>query len=140
MKQIDYLKLVATGRKSTHFARPSDADAALNGLVGFGAIVSLGLTFGAAVLYSYAGVTLEMNDVGLSLLATLLAAIALGVLGLFIGGAPVLVRLLMVLICLSVVLSLLLLALTGRLEFVYLYAPAFIYAVAVGFSATRQLG
>ena len=140
MKQIDYLKLVAIGRKSTHFARPSDADAALNGLVGFGAIISLGLTFGAAVLYSYFDVVLEMNDVGFALLATLLPAILLVVLGLFIGGAPVLVRLLMALICLAVILSLLLLALNGRLELVYLYVPAFIYALAVGFSATRQLG
>ena len=64
LKQIDYLKLVATGRNSSYYARPSDADEALKGLVGYGAVFTLALTVGLAVLASYLGANLNEEIVG----------------------------------------------------------------------------
>jgi len=53
LKQIDYLKLVATGRKSIHYAHPGEADDALTGLAAICFVLSLALVFGVAILASY---------------------------------------------------------------------------------------
>ncbi len=70
MKQIDYLKLVATGRKSIHYAHPSDADDALTGLAGICFILSLALIFGVAILASYLGEPMDARMLGWPLAAT----------------------------------------------------------------------
>ena len=123
MKQIDYLKLVATGRKSIHYARPSDADDALTGLIGYGFVLSLLLTFAAAFLASYLGNELDMDAVGKPLAATILPGIAFFVCSFFIGGAPRLVRVCVIAIGAIAVIALSYLAVTGSLNVWYLYLP-----------------
>ena len=67
MKQIDYLKLVSTGKRSTYFARASEEDEALKNLILFAGTGSLGLTFLIALAVSRAGTELVANDVGRAL-------------------------------------------------------------------------
>lgn len=139
MKQIDYLKLVATGRKSIYYARPSDADDALTGLIGYGFVFSLVLTFAAAFLASFLGNELDMDAVGWPLAATVLPAIAFFVCSIFIGGAPRLIRVCVIAIGASTVIALLYLAITGSLNVWYLYLPSFFYSLLVSIAATKQL-
>ncbi len=139
MKQIDYLKLVATGRKSIHYARPSDADDALSGLVGYGFACSLLLTFAIAILASYLGATIDADDVGWALAATVLPGIALFIGGFLLAGAPRFIRICFSIVSSGVAISLTLLAITGRLDNWFLFVPPFLYAVAVSVGATRQL-
>ena len=87
MKQIDYLKLVSTGKRSTYFARASEEDEALKNLILFAGTGSLGLTFAIAIAVSSAGTELVANDVGRALAWTLLPGIYLSVLSFFLGGA-----------------------------------------------------
>lgn len=139
MKQIDYLKLVATGRKSIHYARPSDADDALTGLIGYGFVFSLLLTFTAAFLASYLGKELDMDGVGKPLAATFLPGIAFFVGGFFIGGAPRLVRICMIIVGAITVITLSYLAITGTLNVWYLYLPSFVYSLLASLGASKQL-
>ncbi len=139
MKQIDYLKLVATGRKSIHYARPSDADDALTGLIGYGFVFSLILTFAAAFLASYLGNELDMDAVGWPLAATVLPGIAFFVCSIFIGGAPRLIRVCVVAIGAITAITLSYLAITGSLNVWYLYLPSFLYSLLVSLGATKQL-
>ena len=139
MKQIDYLKLVATGKKSVHYARPSDADSALTGFIGFGLIISLIVTFGIAVLVSYLGVPIDADKVGLAVAASAVPGIAFLVGSIFIGGAPTLVRYVIVAVGGVTVVTLTALTLTGALNPWYLYVPAFLYSLLVSVGAVRQL-
>ena len=139
MKQIDYLKLVATGRKSVHYARPSDADSALTGFIGFGFVISLGLTFALAVLLSYLGVPMNKQSIGFSLLATFAPGVAYFVASIFIGGAPTLVRYVIIAVGGITVVMLTYLTIMGTLNPWYLYVPAFLYSLLVSVGAVRQL-
>ena len=139
MKQIDYLKLIATGRKSVHYARPSDADDALTGLVGLGFVIALALTWGIAILVSYLGQEMNAMMVAWPLAAIVFPGIAYFVCGLFIGGAPGLTRYGIILVGATVGIALLYLAVTTRLDGWYLFAPAFLYSLFVAVGATRQL-
>ncbi len=139
MKQIDYLKLVATGRKSIHYARPGDADDALTGLVGYGFVFSIILTFAAAFLASYLGNELNMDGVGKPLATTILPGIAFFVCGFFIGGAPRLVRGCVIAIGATTAIALTYFAITGGLDVWYLYLPSFLYTLLISIGATKQL-
>ena len=139
LKQIDYLKLVATGRKSIHYARPSDADEALTGLVGYGLVFSLALTFAAAFLASYLGEQLDMKAVGRAMAATIVPGIAYFSLSFFIGGAPRVVRACFVAIGAATAISLMYLAIAGRLDVWFLYLPSFLYSLLVSIGAMKQL-
>ena len=139
MKQIDYLKLVATGRKSIHYARPSDADDALTGLVGICFVLSLALVFGVAILASYLGEPMNADMLGWPLAATVLPGIAYFVCGMFIGGAPKLTRYCMLLVGAIVVVTLSYLTLTGALNGWYLFVPPFLFSLLVSLGAVKQL-
>lgn len=139
MKQIDYLKLVATGRKSIYYARPSDADDALTGLIGYGFVFSLILTFAAAFLASYLGHELDMNAVGKPLAATVLPGIAYFVGSIFIGGAPRLVRACVIIVGAVTVVTLTYLVAIGAIGVWYLYLPSFLYSLFVSIGASKQL-
>ena len=139
MKQIDYLKLVATGRKSIHYAHPSDADDALTGLAGICFILSLALIFGIAILASYLGEPMDADKLGWPLAATVLPGIAYFVCGMFIGGAPRLTRTCMLVVGAIVVVALGFLALMGKLDGWYLYIPPFLFSLLVSLGAARQL-
>ena len=139
MKQIDYLKLVATGKKSVHYQRPSDADSALTGFIGFGLVISLALTFGLAVLVTYLGVSMDMDTVGLALLATFAPGAASLVACLFIGGAPTFVRYVIIAIGGVTVATLTALMIGGALYPWLLYVPGFLYSLLVSVGAFRQL-
>lgn len=139
MKQIDYLKLVATGRKSVHYQRPSDADSALTGFIGFGLIISLILTFGIAVLVSYLGGVMDADKVGLAIAATAVPGIAFLLSSIFIGGAPTLVRYVIVAVGATAVVALTWSMLTGAFSPWYLLVPAFLYSLLVSVGALRQL-
>jgi hypothetical protein len=137
VKQIDYLKLVATGRKSTHYTRPSDADDALTGLVGYGFVYSLLLTFATALIVSYLGIELGMDDVGKPLAATILPGIAFFASSFFIGGAPKLVRAWVIAVGSITVVTLSFLAVTAGLGVWYLYLPPFLYSLLVSLGAVK---
>ena len=139
MKQIDYLKLVATGRKSIHYAHPSDADDALTGLAAICFILSLALVFGVAILASYLGEPMSADKLGWPLAATVLPGIAYFVCGMFIGGAPKLTRYCMLLVGAIVVVTLSYFALTGELDRWYLFIPPFLFALLVSLGAVKQL-
>lgn len=139
MKQIDYLKLVATGRKSIHYARPSDADDALTGLAGICFISSLALVFGVAILASYLGEPMNADKLGWPLAATVLPGIAYFVCGMFIGGAPRLTRFCMLLVGATVVVTLSYLALVGKLDGWYLFIPPILFTLLVSLGAIKQL-
>lgn len=139
MKQIDYLKLVATGRKSIHYARPSDADDALTGLVGLCFVLSLALTFAIAILASYLGESIEGDMLGWPLAATVLTGIAYFVCGLFIGGAPTLVRYCMIAVGAGTVITLTYFAIAGAVTSWYLFVPPFLFGLCVSIGAVRQL-
>ena len=64
VKQIDYLKLVSTGKRSSYYAKPTEADEALKNLILFAGTASLGLTFAMAVFVSWRGTELVATDVG----------------------------------------------------------------------------
>ncbi len=139
MKQIDYTKLVKTGRKSVYHARPGDADDALTGLFGYGFVFALALTLIIAFVTSYLGNELSMKIVGKPIAAIFAPGIAYFVGGIFIGGAPRLVRASVIVVGAITVLTLSYLAITGSLEVWYLYVPAFLYSLLVSIGATRQL-
>ena len=75
--QIDYLKLITTGRKSIYYARPSDADDALTGMAGICFVLSLALIFVVAISASYFGKAMSGEMLGWPLAATILPGIAL---------------------------------------------------------------
>jgi hypothetical protein len=139
LKQIDYLKLVATGRKSIHYARPSDADDALTGLAGICFVLSLGLIFAIAILASYLGEPMNADMLGWPLAATVLPGIAYFVCGIYIGGAPKLTRYCIVIIGAGVGITLSYLALIGELVGWYLFIPPFLFALLVSLAAVKQL-
>ena len=139
LKQIDYLKLVATGRKSIHYARPSDADDALTGLAGICFILSLVLTFGVAVLASYLGEVIEGGMLGWPVAATVLPEIAYFICGIYIGGAPRLVRYCMLAVGAGTAITLTFVALTAPLPGWYLFLPPFLFALCVSIGTVRQL-
>ena len=139
MKQIDYLKLVATGRKSIHYARPSDADDALTGLAGICFVLSLALIFVIAILASYLGEPMNADMLGWPLAATILPGIAYLVCGIYIGGAPKLTRYCMIFVGAAVVVTLSYLALIGELVGWYLFVPPFLFSLLVSLGAVKQL-
>lgn len=139
MKQIDYLKLVATGRKATHFERPSDADEALTGAIGFMFLCSFFVTFAAVFLSSFLGSDLDLDAVGMALLPTIVPGIAYFVAGIFIGGAPKIVRVCIAAAALVTAATLILLGMAGDLGVWYLYLPAFLFATVTAIGAVRQL-
>jgi len=139
VKQIDHLKLVATGRNSIHYARPSDADDALTGLIGYGFVFALILTFASAFLASYLGNELDMDAVGRPLAATVIPGIAFFVGGIFIGGAPRLVRVCIIIVGAITAITLSYLIVTGSLNVWYLYLPSFLYSLSVSLGAIKQL-
>jgi hypothetical protein len=139
LKQIDYLKLVATGRKSIHHARPSDADDALTGLAGACFVLSLALIFGIAVLASYLGEPMNADMLGWAIAAAILPGIAYFVCGIFIGGAPKLTRYCILLVGSTMVVTLSYLALIGRLDGWYLFVPPFLFSLLVSLGAVKQL-
>ena len=139
MKQIDYLKLVATGRKAIHYAHPSDADDALTGFIGICFVLSLALIFAVAILASLLGEVIERDMLGWPMAATVLQGIGYLVCGFFIGGAPRLVRYCIIAIGAATAVLLSFLALTESLDGWYLFIPPFILALAISISAVRQL-
>ena len=139
MKQIDYLKLVASARKSIHYARPSDADDALTGLIGICFILSLVLTFGAAVLGSFFGELIDSEMLAWPLAATVLPGIAYMVCGFFIGGAQKLIRYLILTIGAITAIMLSYFAVTGSLDGWYLFIAPFMFALGASIGATKQL-
>lgn len=139
MKQIDYLKLVATGRKSIHYAQLGDADDALTGLVGICFVLSLGLIFAISILASYLGEPMNADMLGWPLAATVLPGIAYFICGIYIGGAPKLTRYCMVIVGSGVVIALSYLALIGELVGWYLFIPPFLFALLVSLAAVKQL-
>jgi hypothetical protein len=139
MKQIDYLKLVAAGRKSIYFTLPSDADDALTGLAGICFVLSLALIIAIAILASYFGEPMSANMLVWPMAATILPAIAYLVCGIYIGDAPRLTRYCMILVGAGVVITLSYLALIGELVGWYLFVPPFLFALLVSIAAIRQL-
>ncbi len=87
MRQIDYLKLVRTARRSSYMARPSEEDDALRNLILIAGTASLGLTFALAVAVSLAGTELLIDDIARALGWTFLPGVYLSVLSMFLGGA-----------------------------------------------------
>lgn len=137
--QIDYLKLIATGRKSIYYARPSDADDALTGLAGICFVLSLALIFVIAILASYFGKPMSSEMLGWPLAATILPGIAYFVCGIFIGGAPKLARYCMLLVGVTVLVTLSYLAFTGNLDGWYLSVPPFLFSLFVSIGVVKQL-
>ena len=139
MKQIDYLKLVATGRKSIYYARPSDADDALTGLVGICFVISLALIFAIAVLASYLGEPMSADMLGWPLAATVLLGIAYFVCSIYISDTPKLTRYFMIVIGAGSVIFLAYTTTTGGLIGWYLFIPPFLFALLVSLAAVKQL-
>lgn len=139
MKQIDYLKLVVTGRKSVHYTLPSEADSALTGLIGYGAMIALALTLVIGVLVSNPGVELDVDTIGRPLAVTLALGITFFVCSIFIGGAPVLVRVSLVIIGAIAGIGITILVMEGSTGSWYPYAPSYLYLVLVSLGALRQL-
>jgi hypothetical protein len=139
LKQIDYLKLVATGRKSIHYARPSDADDDLTGLIGVCFIISLILTFGVAVVASFCGELIDGEMLAWPLAATVLPGIGYMVSGFFIGGAPRLVRYGILTIGAITAIMLSYFAVTGSLDGWYLFIAPFLFALTASIGAVKQL-
>ena len=139
MKQIDYLKLVTTGRKSIHYARPSDADDALTGLAGICFVLSLALIFGVAILASYLGEPMDADMLGWPIAATVFPGILYFVCGIFMGGAPKLTRYCVLIVGTVAVLTLAAFAFIGLLEGWYLYLPPFLFSLIVSLGAIKQL-
>jgi len=139
MKQIDYLKLVATGRKSVHYARPSDADDALTGLIGLSVISALILVFVIAVIASYLGAEIDKDTLAWPFGSIVLPAIAYFVASLFIGGAPRLVRVAFIGVALVTLGLRSYKAFGSDLSSWYLFVPAVLLASLSGLGAFRQL-
>ncbi|MEQ9566993.1 MAG: hypothetical protein RLN85_14465 [Pseudomonadales bacterium] len=137
MKQIDYLKLVNTGRKSSRYVRPSAEDEALKGVIGIGAVITLISTFGLGVLASYFGETMSMEILAKPMGTTFLIAVLLLVCGIFIGGAPTITRVCIAIVTSAVTLVLLVLASSGSLETQYLFAPLALFSVIVASVSAR---
>ena len=78
MEHNDPRRLVRTARTKSYFSRVSDDDEMIKGVVGYGAVISAASSFGIAVLISYLGTDLELNDVAKPIvIAVLFAAIIL---------------------------------------------------------------
>jgi hypothetical protein len=137
--QIDYLKLITTGRKSIYYARPSDADDALTGMAGICFVLSLALIFVVAISASYFGKPMSGEVLGWPLAATILPGIAYFVCGMFIGGAPKLTRYCILLVSATVLVTLSYLAFTGNLNSWYLFIPPFLFSLLVSLGAVKQL-
>ena len=139
MKPIHYFKLVVAGRKSVHYARPSEADDALTGLAGICFVLSLALIFVIAVLALYLGAPITADMLGWPLVATILPAIAYFICGIYIGGAPRLTRYCMLSVGAGLVITLSYLALTGELVGWYLFGPPYFFALIVSIGVVKQL-
>ena len=138
MKQIDYLKLVSTARRSSYMARPSEEDDALKNLILIAGTASLGLTFVIAVVVSLSGTELVAGDISLALAWTFLPGIYLSVLSMFLGGARRLVLYAMAVPSLALSISLGALMISGLPGHWLLYLPSLAYLAIVGWVAFRQ--
>jgi len=139
MKQTEYLRLIALGRKLIHYARPSDADDALTGLIGVLFVLSLALVFGIAILATYLGEPMDARQLGWPLIVTAASGVVYFVFGIFIGGAPRMVRCCMLLTGATVIALLAYLALAGAVDGWYLFIPPALFAALVSIAVARQL-
>ena len=139
LNQIDYLKLIATGRNSIHYARPSDADDALTGLAGVCFASALILTFALAVLVSYMGAPVQTDWIGFSVAVTFFLGLVCLICGIFIGGAPRLTRCTILASGAVVVIALSFLVITVNLPGWYLYLPPFLFALIMALGAGKQI-
>ena len=88
MKNADYRNLINTARTSSYFDKPTEQDEALKGLIAYGVIATLILTFVVAVIVSYFGAEIEGSDVGMALGVVMVMAIVLLVFTLAISNNP----------------------------------------------------
>lgn len=138
MNQIDYLKLVSTGRRSSYYAKPSEQDEALRNLILFAGTASLGLTFAVAVLVSYAGTNLEARDVGTALAWTFLPGVYLSVISMFLGGARRAVLYAMAVPALALSVTLAALMIRGLPGHWLLYLPSLVFLTMICWATFRQ--
>lgn len=139
MKQIDYLKLVATGRNSSYYARPSQADDDLKTIIAYGFVIAWLTTFGLAVLASYLGEGLSFTEVAKPMAIIVGPSLMMFIIGIFMGGAPRLTRIAIAAIGMTVVFILAYMALSDVLPNWYLYLPGAIFFFLVSSAAIRQL-
>ncbi len=139
MKQIDYLKLVSTARRSSYFAHPTEEDEALKNLILIGGSTSLGLTFAAAILVSWLGASIEANHVGAALAWTILPAIYFSVVSMFLGGARRLVLYAMAVPALALSVTLAALMLRGLPGHWLIYLPPLAFLTVMSWVTFRQV-
>ena len=138
MKQIDYLKLVATGRSSSFYAKPSEQDEALRNFILVVGVCALALTFGLAVLISYLGTRLELDDVSYAMLASFGPFVSLLLASFFLSGARDAILPLIYILC-FIVFIIIMFVIAGLPEGHWpMYMPSLANVVLVGVAALRN--
>ena len=81
------MKLIATGRSSSYFVKPTEQDEALRNFILFAGTGSLALTLLIAVLISFLGTVLDIDDVSFAVLASFVPFVYLLLASLFLADA-----------------------------------------------------
>ena len=139
MTNFDFRGLQGTAKKSSYYARPSREDELLKGVVGYGAVASVLISFSLAVLMSYLGNVMSLDDVAWPIGGTVLAAIPLLVSSFFLGGAPTIGRVAMALVGSLTALVLVVFRRPDQTDTWYLFIPLFTYAGVVAALSIWQL-